>query len=160
MLQADAPREVWLRPSSLTPSALRSLAAFLYTDRLDAPVEDAEVLVRAVRVASCARSASSAGCLTIAICSSWKGAAACYDCCWLFRRGTPHGHPTLFNFFGCMSCAYATTPVQARRLGLHDAAKAFAAERRTLQYYFKSTRPNDAVPRRCARHVLERPSRA
>ena len=51
MLQADAPREVWLRPSSLTPSALRSLAAFLYTDRLDAPVEDAEVLVRAVRAA-------------------------------------------------------------------------------------------------------------
>ena len=52
MLQADAPREVWLRPSGLTPTALRSLAAFLYTDRLDAPVEDAEVLVRAVRAAS------------------------------------------------------------------------------------------------------------
>ncbi|KAK9821294.1 hypothetical protein WJX81_002004 [Elliptochloris bilobata] len=78
-----AQREVWLRPSSLTPSAVRSLAAFLYTDRLDAPVEDAEVLVRA-----------------------------------------------------------------ARRLGLREAAAAFAAERRTLQYYFKSTRLNDAVPRR------------
>ncbi len=49
MCQGGAPREVWLRPSGLTPSALRSLGAFLYTDRLDAPVEDAEVLVRAVR---------------------------------------------------------------------------------------------------------------
>ena len=46
---------------------------------------------------------------------------------------------------------------QARRLGLHDAAKAFAAERRTLQYYFKSTRPNDAVPRRCVCLVNDLP---
>jgi hypothetical protein len=49
LAQGPDAREVRLRPSALTPSALRALAAFMYTDRLDAPIEDAEVLVRAVR---------------------------------------------------------------------------------------------------------------
>jgi len=49
LAQGAGAREVRLRPSALTPSALRALAAFMYTDRLDAPIEDAEVLVRAVR---------------------------------------------------------------------------------------------------------------
>jgi hypothetical protein len=53
LAQGARAREVRLRPSALTPSALRALAAFMYTDRLDAPIEDAEVLVRAVRAAPC-----------------------------------------------------------------------------------------------------------
>jgi hypothetical protein len=64
---------------------------------------------------------------------------------------------------GCVRCSSVTCGdvtvfstaarvgrAQARRLGMRAAAAAFAAERRTLQYYFKSTRPHDSVPRRCA----------
>ncbi len=39
---------------------------------------------------------------------------------------------------------------------MRAAAAAFAAERRTLQYYFKSTRLHDSVPRRCAPLLAQR----